>query len=126
MDFFIGHDGDIKVDSTGDIGVTDTVWRDEAQQVYIRCMTEVGDFRLYPTLGADLSRLIGMPQSKETGDYGKQLIISALEREGRFIGKGIDVKAVPISHQTIRFDIYITTNSVPRQVLSVQQELGVS
>lgn len=125
MDFYMSHDGDIKIDSSGDIGLTDTIWRDEAQQVYIRCMTEVGDYQLYPSLGADLSRLYGMPQSEETGEYGKALIVAALEREGRFTGKGIDVKAVPISHQTIRFDIYITTNAVPRQVLSVQQELGV-
>ena len=125
MDFYFGQDGDIKVDSTGDIGLTDTVWRNEAQQVYIRCMTEVGDFRLYPALGADLVRLAGMPQSKETGDYGIELIKAALEREGRFTGKAVEVKAVPTGPQTIRFDIYIVTNSVPRQVLSVQQGLGV-
>ena len=125
MDFYFGQDGDIKIDSTGDIGLTEDSWRDEAQQVYIRCMTDVGDFRLYPALGADLNRLIGMPQSESTGDYGIALIKSALDREGRFTGKVIEVKAVPTGPQTIRFDIYVITNTVPRQVLSVQQELGV-
>lgn len=126
MDFYCDQNGDIKVNPTGDVGLTENSWRNDAQQAYIRCMTEVGDYTLYPGIGADLTRLIGMPQSRETGQYGSELIKAALEREGRFTGRGIEVKAIPEGPQTIRFDIYIVTNSIPRQILSVQQGLNIS
>lgn len=125
MDLYINETGDLAISTSGDIAVTDTPWRDDVQQAYIRAMTDPGDFLLYDTLGAGLSRLYGMPQAPETGQLGITLIESALEREGRFRGKPVVVKAVPISHQSIRFDIYITSGSKQQIKLSVAQDLGV-
>lgn len=83
------------------------------------------DFTLYPSLGADLEQLVGMPQTEATGEYGKRLIITALNREGRFNGLPIDVKAIPVSLQGIRFDVYITAGSRTEMLLSIEQNLGV-
>lgn len=91
----------------------------------MRVMTEQGDFLLYPNLGADLNRLFGMPQSAETAQYGKELILSALNRENRFAGQAIDITAVPTGPQTIRFDIFIASGSRRQLILSVQQDLGL-
>lgn len=124
-DFYFGEDGDIKVSPNGDIAITENVWRDDSQQAYIRVMTEPGDFLLYPDLGANLEALYGMPQSEATANLGKEIIQSALNREGRFQGRGITVNAVPTSRYTIRFDIYVRFNTRDNLVLQIEQDLGV-
>lgn len=125
MDLYFTEEGDLAVTSGGDVALTDTQWRDDVQQAYIRVMTDPGDFLLYPALGAGLSQLYGLPQSPETGQLGEKLIEAALDREGRFIGKPVEVKGVPISYQTIRFDVGITAGSRGLIKLSVEQNLGV-
>jgi hypothetical protein len=125
MDLYLTEAGDLAVSTNGDLAVTDSSWRDDAQQAYIRAMTDPGDFLLYDALGAGLSRLYGMPQTPATGQLGVTLIESALEREGRFRGKPFSVKAVPVSEQSIRFDIFITAGFKSEIKLSVEQSLGV-
>lgn len=125
-DFYFTGEGDITLSANGDIGATESTWRDDAQQAYIRIMTEPGDFVLYPSLGADLPRLYGMPQSEATAEHGRQIISNALARENRFAGKSINIKAVPTGPQTIRFDVYVTSGTRDQLILSIQQDLGVS
>lgn len=125
MDLYLTEAGDLAISSDGDLALTETVWRDLSQQAYLRLMTQINDFVLYPNIGADLESLIGMTQSEETAEIGKQLILSALNREGRFIGLPIEIKAVPTSFQSIRFDIYITYGSRTRMILSIEQDLGI-
>lgn len=124
-DFYITPSGDLNVSPSGDIAVTQTAWRDDIQQVYIRLMTDVGDFIPFPQLGADLSSLYGKPQSSATGQLGIDLIRSAMKREGRFLSNTLDIKAVPVSHNSIRFDVTITSGSRDKIILSVEQDLGV-
>lgn len=126
MDLYFTEEGDIAVSHSGDVAVTDTPWRDDLQQAYIRVMTDIGDYLLYPELGANLSELYGMPQSPATGSYGKQLIEAAMNREGRFVGKPFRVKSVPVGPQSIRFDIDIVSGSRRQIQLSVEQDLEVT
>lgn len=125
MDLYITEAGDLAVSSNGDLAMADTPWRDDVQAAYIRVMTDPGDFTLYPLLGAGLSNLYGMPQTPATGQTGVTLIQSALDREGRFLGKPTTITPVPISYQTIRFDIAITSGSREQIKLSVEQGLDV-
>lgn len=125
MDLYFTEEGDIALSPSGDIALSDTPWRDDVQQAYIRVMTDEGDYLLYPELGASLSFLYGMPQSPDTGSYGEELIKSALNREGRFTGKSFDVRAVPIGPQAIRFDVDIISGSRDVIRLSVEQNLGL-
>jgi hypothetical protein len=124
-DLNITEDGDLTISPAGDLSTVPTKWHHYSQQAYIRMMTPVYGFALYPALGADLESLIGMPQTVETGEYGKQLILNALNREGIFTGYGITVKAVPTSMQAIRFDIFIATGAQPQMLLSIEQNLGI-
>lgn len=126
MDLYLSEDGDLKLSPHGDLAMTTRMWRNHAQQAYIRLMTEVGDFLLYPGLGADLHTLYGLPQSKETGNKGKQLIQQALAREGVFSGTPFSVDAVPVSQQTIRFDVYLRSGGRHDLLLSIEQDLGVA
>lgn len=125
MDLYFSEQGDIKISPNGDIAVTETVWRDDAQQIYIRIMTDPGDYLLYTKLGANMESLYGMPQSSQTGELGKNIIMSALEREGRFQGKTVSIKAVPTGPQSIRFDVYMVVGSKDNLIMSIEKDLGV-
>lgn len=125
QDFYFTEDGDIVISHSGDVALVESPWRDYSQQAYIRIMTVTSDYTMYPTLGADLDQLIGMPQTQATGDLGAALIRSALTREGKFAGIPVDIKAVPVSLQAIRFDIYITAGRRTELVLSIEQSLTV-
>lgn len=65
-----------------------------------------------------------MPQSRGTGDIGKRLIRQALVREGVFSDRNITINAVPISANSIRFDVHIEDNSLEPTVISVTQQLS--
>ncbi len=123
-DAYLSLEGDLMLDSSGDIALVDTPWRAMSQQAYIRLKTTIGDYLLYPGLGADLERLIGMPNTPETGEYGKNLIMSALKRESVLSSYGIDIKAIPVSYQSISFQIYITAGSRTELILTIEQNLG--
>jgi len=123
-DLYFTMNGDILINGNKDIATTVSSAQDDIQQVYLRLMTEPGDFYIYPSLGTDLSVLYGMPQSKETGEMGKKLIRAALEREDVFRGRNIIIDAVPTGSDSIRFDVHIITDKTDPIVLSVTQNLG--
>lgn len=123
-DLFLTLDGDLLLNGNKDISRVNSSMQNDIQQVYIRLMTEPGDFHAYPSLGVDLSILYGMPQTKSTGDTGRRLILAALEREGVFRGKNILIEAIPTGPDTIRFDIHIQSSSSNPVTLSIKQNLG--
>lgn len=125
-DMFFSEAGDINRSPSGDIALTQTTWRDDVQQCYIRLMTDQGDYVYYPELGASLSQLHGLPQSPKTGQLGIHLIQAAIERDGRFAGKPVSVTPVPTGHQTIRFDVFLSSGSLEQIQLSIEQDLSVN
>jgi len=123
-DLYFTLNGDILIGGNKDIVLTNSSMKSDVQQAYIRLMTEPGDFYIYPLLGIDLSLLYGMPQSAETGEFGKKLIQTGLQREGIFKGRNIKIDSVPTSKDTIRFDVHIISDIDQPVVLSVSQTLG--
>jgi hypothetical protein len=123
-DLYFTLNGDILIGGNKDIILTNSSMQSDVQQAYIRLMTEPGDFYIYPLLGIDLSLLYGMPQSAETGEFGKKLIQTGLQREGIFKGRNIKIDSVPTSRDTIRFDVHIISDIDQPVVLSVSQTLG--
>lgn len=123
-DLFFSQEGDLLIDGNKDIARTVDSLQNDIQQIYIRLMTEPGDFYIYPLLGIDLSLLYGMPQTPETGEFGKKLIRSGLQREGIFKGRNIKINAIPTGFDTIRFDVHILSDIDRPVVLSVSQTLG--
>lgn len=123
-DFYFDLSGDIKVSPNKDIATTQSRSQSDVQQIYIRLMTEPGDFYSYPRLGCDLNVLYGMPQTKETGEIGKRIIKQSLSREGIFGDRNITIEAVPTSRSSIRFDVHIEDNGVEPVTISVTQDLS--
>lgn len=123
-DLYFTLNGDMITNGNNDIAITANSLQADMQQIYLRLMTEPGDFYIYPQLGTDLSLLYGMPQTPETGEYGKRLIRTALQREGLFKGRNIKIDAIPTGRDTIRFDIHIISDIDRPITLSVTQALG--
>ena len=122
-DLFLTMSGDLLVNGNKDIASVNLGSQNDVQQIYLRLMTEPGDFYIYPSLGTDLSILYGMPQSQETGNLGQRLIREALERENIFVGRNIEITSVPTGPDSIRFDVHITSDTNEPIVLSVTQNL---
>lgn len=123
-DFYLDLSGDLKLNSNKDIALVQNRSQGDIQQVYIRLMTEPGDFYSYPKLGCDLGVLYGMPQSRTTGEIGKQIIKQSLAREGVFGDRNIKVEAVPTSTSSIRFDVHVEDNGLDSTTISVTQDLN--
>jgi len=125
-DLYFDLSGDIKLTGNNDLAVVSDSGQKNVQQIYIRLMTETGDFASYPELGCDLSVLYGMPQTMVTGEIGKRMIRASLEdpsKGGIFRGANITIEAVPTSASSIRFDVHILDNANKPVTLSVTQDL---
>lgn len=125
LDMYLSESGDLRVAAGGDIAFTETRWREDAQNAYVRLMTTPGDFALYPSLGADLDALYGLPQSEATGRFGIDIIKKALEDKSVFAGRAITVVAVPTGEQTIRFDVKIKSGDKMQNLISIEKDLGI-
>lgn len=123
-DLYFDLSGDIKISPNKDIASTQTRSQSDIQQIYIRLMTEPGDFYSYPRLGCDLNVLYGMPQTRETGEIGKRIIKQSLSKEGIFGDRNITINAVPTSRNSIRFDVHIQNNGIEPVTISVTQDLS--
>lgn len=124
-DLYFTLAGDIAINGQKDIAKTLNSTQADIQQVYLRLMTEPGDFYIYPNLGINLSQLFGMPQRPETGELGKRLILAGIRKEGLFKERNITIDAVPTSPDSIRFDIHIASDINQPVTLSITQSLGV-
>jgi hypothetical protein len=123
-DLYFDLSGDLKLSPNKDIASTQSRSQNDIQQIYIRLMTEPGDFYSYPNLGSDIGIIYGMPQSPNTGEIGKRLIRQALSRDDIFLGRNITIESVPTSRTSIRFDVHVVDNSQGPITISVTQELN--
>jgi hypothetical protein len=123
-DLYFDLSGDLKLSSNKDIASTQSRSQSDIQQIYIRLMTEPGDFYSYPDLGSDIGIIYGMPQSPNTGEIGKRLIRQALSKDDIFLGRNITIESVPTSRTSIRFDVHVVDNSQGPITISVTQELN--
>lgn len=77
----------------------------EKQIIINRLRTDNPDWRIHPEIGANLSDLIGQPNTRETGKAGEQMIVRCLTHDG-FIAEGnLEVRGVPVSKNEILFRI---------------------
>lgn len=142
-DLYFTEAGDLALSTNGDLATTadfgnirnnvgynsyTSTARDYAQQAFIRIMTEIGDYQIYPTLGASLEeQLVGLPNTPETAELGKQIIRNALVRDNSPLAAvPINIDCVPIGPTAMRFDIYLTIGSKTELALSVKQNLDTT
>ncbi|MGL4820212.1 MAG: hypothetical protein ACRC5C_09545 [Bacilli bacterium] len=79
----------------------------EKQIIINRIMTENPDWLHHKSIGADLVELIGMPNTRETGQIGIEKIKDCLTKDGFLKEEQMDIRCVPVNGETILFKIEI-------------------
>jgi hypothetical protein len=99
----------------------------EKQTIFNRLRTDSPDWYHYPTMGGNLTDLIGEPNTRETGNKGAALITAALTYGGLYSATQVNVRAVPISQNELLFLIEIskTLTGVFRLPLTFNLETGL-
>lgn len=77
----------------------------EKQVVMNRLRTDNPDWYLHDQIGADLSELIGLPNTRSTGDLGVSLIQHSLCHDGFLKLSDLRIRAVPVTSSEILFHI---------------------
>lgn len=83
----------------------------EKQIAMNRLKTDNPDWFHHTAMGANMSDLIGEPNTKETGNKGVGLIMEALTYEGFYHPSQISIRPIPISLEEILFVVTIMRNS---------------
>lgn len=99
----------------------------DKQIILNRLRTDAPDWYHHPTMGGNLTDLIGEPNTRETGDLGALYISNALTYQGLYNSAQLSVRAVPISEYEILFFIEIVkyNDSVYRLPLVFNLESGL-
>lgn len=106
-DFYLTAEGDLAVSNQGDVAITPTQQEQIEQQCRMRLATQRLDFVVYPQIGTDLQRMIGMPNTKATALFGRKLIDRGLSYDG-FVPRGrIKIEGYPSNIDTIVYDVGI-------------------
>ncbi|TKI89693.1 hypothetical protein FC702_39905, partial [Bacillus cereus] len=107
---YIDSVGNISTDSSEGLLIRDiplqVSYLSEKQVILNRLRTDNPDWFIHREIGADLSELIGLPNTRETGDLGKSLIEKSLTRDKFLLPSDLNVRPVPVNSSEILF--YIT------------------
>jgi len=100
----------------------------EAQLIKNRLKTENPDWYHHMGIGANLSDLIGLPNTRETAQLGIENITISLMYKGLYNRSQINVQATPISFTQILFTIEIEkfNNRIVQLPVVFDLETGVS
>ena len=99
-DLVIGHNGDI-------MDTYEDPLRSLYQEVRTRVMSVLGDWILYPDLGANIEDFVGEPNTKLTAEAIKTKIVASITRNGLIHNADLQVKYSPIDIDKIMFRISI-------------------
>lgn len=97
-DYILSHDGDIADTRTDPL-------RSIYQEIRDIVRSDVGSWRIYPTLGAGLADLVGEPNDKRTAEAIKTKIVASLTRRGLVNTSDLKVLYIPVDIDKIIFRI---------------------
>lgn len=103
-------------------------WGDEAevQLIMSRLKTENPDWLLHDGIGADMSDLIGEPNTQETAAMGVEKIRLALTYKDTFKDEELEIIPIPVSANEILFDIWVNRSyGVSRYPIILDLEYGL-
>ena len=99
----------------------------EEQIIFNRLRTDSPDWYHHPSMGGNLTDLIGEPNTRETAQLGASYITSALTYRGLYNISQISIRPVPISVDELLFMITILkfNNEVIRLPLTFNLQSGL-
>lgn len=120
-DWLISHDGDLR-------DTFDDPLRSLYEEVRDVLKSEVGDWRIYPEIGAGLPDFVGEPNNKRTAEAIKTRVIAALTRNGLVASNDLKVMYTPmdIDKLLIRISITVAQTAANRGSNSLGITLGYS
>ena len=130
IDIQLSDDGDIVVEPTGDVALTGrfTIETDTdsaraiSQLALMAIKTERGDFMLHPSLGCDINKLHGFPNSPAVANKGVALIQEAIKSFG--ITSSVTINSWPVDMSTIAYEVNIQVGSQANMVtFTIKQAL---
>lgn len=124
-DLYFSRRGDYIVGPEGDLyDTSDDVLRSLLQEIRSRLQSDLGDWRLYPELGAELSALVGEPNNKQTAEALKAKMQASLSQFGLVDTRDMVIQYLPIDAQRLLFRMRITVAATQENLntesLSVQ------
>ncbi len=118
-DIAITPDGDLSIDSTGDLELATGLDCLE-DDIDIQLKTQTGEFVVWPSVGADLEAFMGSPNRKEIGDAIIGNILLALTTNGVVDVGDIQISALPVEGSIV---CYIIIRTGSGEELRVQHEV---
>ena len=114
IDLFFNSAGDLALDNTGDIASTEhDLLLSFKQEIYNRVKSDLQDWSMYSWIGAELSEIIGEPNTRETAEIGKEKIKSALTIGAFLSAEDVNIKYIPISNDTLMYVLDINVEATP-------------
>lgn len=114
IDFFWSNRGDYALDHRGDIADTeDNPLRSLVQEMRTRVEASVGDWPIYPTIGAGLDDFIGEVNNRTTADEIKVRVAASLTSDGLIKASDLQVQVTPLSSRAIRVSIMVNVMNTP-------------
>lgn len=105
-DLALSIDGDLLIGPDGDFQTVEDI-DSFSQDIVFRLKTLAGNYKYFPSCGASLDNLIGLPNSQDTASLGESQIITALTNDGRVNPGSLSVSSYPLDEKSIMFEVYI-------------------
>lgn len=101
--------------SDGDIADTNhDPLRSLYQEIRTRLQSEIGDWTLYPSIGATLRDFIGKANNKMTAEALKSRIIVSLTQDGLINQEDLNIVYAPIDHDKIMIRLSLKVAATPK------------
>lgn len=117
-DIIISHDGDI-MDTNAD------PLRSLFQEVKTRIKSEIGDWKLSPTVGSSIGDYVGEPNNKLTAEAIKTRIKVALTQDGLVNSSDLSIKYMPIDIDRLMVRVTILVAQTAKNAGSESLKINV-
>lgn len=118
VDLLWSDAGDLGLDETRkDLADTTSLpYRAMIQQILTRVQSSAGDWRLQPSIGANLNRFLGKPNTPTLGTNIKNSVVNALTSGAFLRASELQVEVFPISKQEIAILVIIQPSGDRSQI----------
>lgn len=106
----MSNNGDLVLSSSGDLKISDAK-RTLEQNILFRALTDFADFYLHPNFGANLSELIGEPNTRKNAETGQENLFTVLTQDGLVDATDLKISAVPIEKHRLIYAIFVMTTA---------------
>lgn len=117
-DLVIGHDGDLYDTSTDPL-------RSIFQEIRTRVMSDLGDWLMYPDVGASISDFVGEPNNKVVAEAIKTRIIASLARHGLVAREDVSIRYMPVDIDQILFRVSLSVMPTARNAGSANLQINL-